>query len=71
MDDLKLHAKSDSKLEGLLRIVKGFSGDTEMEIGLSKFAKAPFKRDKLEKFDHVRLNEETIIKYLEQEKVCK
>ena len=61
MDDLKLYAKDDSELEGLLRIVKGFSYDIGMEFGLSKCAKATFKRGKLEKSDHVRLDEETII----------
>ena len=71
LDDLKLCAKDDSKLEGLLRIVKGFSDDIGMEFGLSKCAKATFKRGKLEKSDHVRLDEETMIKDLEQEKVYK
>ena len=71
MDDLKLYAKDDSELEGLLRIVKGFSDDIGMEFGLSKCAKATFKRGKLEKSDHVRLDEETMIKDLEQEKVYK
>ena len=71
MDDLKLYAKDDNELEGLLRIVKGFSDDIGMEFGLSKCAKATFKRGILEKFDHVQLDEETMIKDLEQEKVYK
>ena len=71
MDDLKLHAKDDSELEELLRIVKGFSDDIGMEFGLSKCAKATIKRGKFEKYDHVQLDEEIIIKDLEQEKVCK
>ena len=69
MDDLKLYAKDYSELEGLLRIVKGFSYDIGMEFGFSKCAKATFKRGKLEKSDHARLDEETMIKDLEQEKV--
>ena len=64
MDDLKLHSKGDNELEGLLRIVKGFSDDIGMDFGLSKCAKATFKRGKLEKSDHVRLDEETMIKGL-------
>ena len=71
MDDLKLSAKDDNKLEGLLRIVKRFSDDIGMEFGLSKCAKATFKRGKLENSDHVWLDEETMIKDLEQEKVYK
>ena len=71
MDDVKLYAKDDYKLKGLLRIVKGFSDDIGMEVGLSKCAKATFKRGKLEKSDHVRLDEETTIKGLKQDKVYK
>ena len=71
MDNLRLYAKDDSELEGLLRMVKGFSHDIGIEFRLSKCAKATFKRGKLEKSDHVRLDEETIIKGLEQEKVYK
>ena len=71
MDDLKLQTKDDSELEGLLIMVKGFSDDIDMEFGLSNCAKATFKRGKLEKSDHVRLDEETMIKDLEQEKVYK
>ena len=70
MDDLKLYAKDDNELGGLLRIVNGFSYDIGMESGLSKCDKAAFKRGKLgklEKSDHVRLDEETVIKDLEQE----
>ena len=70
-DGLKLCAKDDSELEGLSRIVRGFSDDIGMELGLSKCSKATFKRSKLEKFDHVQLDEETMIKDLEQEKVYK
>ena len=66
-DDLKLYAKNDSEPEGLLGIVKGFS-DIGMEFELSMCAKTTFKRGKLEKSDHVRLDEETMIKDPEQEK---
>ena len=69
MDDLKLYAKDE--LEGLLRIVKGSSDDTGMQFGLHKCAKATFKRGKLEKSDHVLLDEETMTKDREQEKVYK
>ena len=71
MDDLKLYAKDDSELKGFLRIVKGISDDIDMEFGLSKCAKATFKKSKLEKSDLVRLEEETMIKDMEQEKVYK
>ena len=56
MDDLKLYAKDDSELEGLVRIVKEFIYDIGMAFELSKCAKATFKRGKLKKYDHVRLD---------------
>ena len=42
-----------------------------MEFGLSKCAKTTFKRGKTEKSNHARLDEETMIKNLGQEKVYK
>ena len=71
MDDSKLYAKDDNELERLLKIVKGFRDNIGIEFGLSKCAKATFKRGRLEKSDHVRLDEETMIKNLKQEKVYK
>ena len=68
MDDLKLYAKDDSELEELLGIVKRFSNDIGTELGLSKCITATFKKSKLEKSDHVRPDEEPMIKDLEQEK---
>ena len=55
---MKLYAKDNSKLERFLQIVKGFSGDIGMEFGLSKCAKATFKRSKLEKSDEKYLGAE-------------
>ena len=57
MDDLKLYAKDDSVLEGLLRIVKGFN-DIGMEFGLSKCPKSTFKRGILENPYPVQLDKE-------------
>ena len=71
MDNLKIYAKDDSKVEGLLKIVKEFSDNIGMESALSKYAQATFKRGKSEKSDHVQLEDEAIIKDLEQEKFNK
>ena len=71
MDDLKLCTKDDSELEGLLRIVKGFSDYIGMKFGLSKCVKATFNRGKLENSDHIWIDGETMIKDLEPEKVYK
>ena len=60
--DLKLYGKDDSKRERFLRIVKGFTDDIGMEIGLGKCTKGVFKRGKLEKSDRkVQLDEKTMI----------
>ena len=45
------------KLEGFFKIVKGFSNDIDMAFGLSKCVKVTFKRGKLEKSNHVRLDQ--------------
>ena len=51
--------------------MKGFSNDIDMEFGMSKCAKTTFRGGKLGKSDHFRLDEETMINNLEQEKVYK
>ena len=70
-DNLKLYATNDSELEGLLRIVKTFSDDNGSDCWLHKCAKATFRRGKLERSDHIQLDEQTMMKDLEQEKVYK
>ena len=62
-DDLKLFAKNDQQLQGLLNIVKQFSDDIQMKFGLDKCAKALFLRGKLLK--SITLDSTTIIKDLE------
>ena len=71
MDDFKLYGKDDNEIEGLLKIVKGFSDHIGMEFGLDKCAKATFKRGKLQETDNINLDEKTMIKDLEQEGVYK
>ena len=56
MDDLKLFAKNDQQLEGLLNIVKQFSHDIGMELGLDKCSKATFFRGKLLKAKNIILD---------------
>ena len=71
MDDLKLYARNDNELEGLLKTVKAFSDDIGMEFGLDKCAKASFKRGKLSTTDNIFLDDDTIIKELDQESTYK
>ena len=65
MDDLKLFAKNDQQLQGLLNIVKQFSDDIQMEFALDKCAKATFFHGKLLKAKNITLDTITIIKSLE------
>ena len=44
MDDLKLFAKNDQQLQGILNIVKQFSDNIWMEFGLDKCTKVTFIR---------------------------
>ena len=67
MDDLKLFASNDNELEGLLKTMKAFSDDIGMEFGLRKCAKATFKKGKLEQIKNVVLDDDSVIKELDQE----
>ena len=71
MDDLKLFAKNDRDLEGLLCTVKQFSDDIGMEFGLNKCAKATFVRGKLTKKESVTLDLDTVIRELDPEETYK
>ena len=65
MDNLKLFAKNDQQLQGLLNIVKQFSYDIRMEFGLDKCAKAAFFCEKLLKAKNITLDTTTVIKDLD------
>lgn len=71
MDDLKLFAKNDQQLEGLLTTVKEFSNDICMEFGLDKCAKATFLKGKLSETSSLNLDVDTIIKELDQNETYK
>ena len=71
MDDLKLFAKDDNNLEGLLQTVKKFSDGISMSFRLDKCSKTTFKRGKLTGTTSVELDRHTVIKDLEREEVYK
>ena len=71
MDDLKLFAKNDQQLQGLLNIVKQFSDDIRKKFGLNKCAKATFFRGKLLKAKNITLDTTTVITDLEPEESYK
>ena len=71
MDDLKLFAKNDQHLEGLLTTVKEFSKDICMDFGLDKCAKATFVKGKLQNSTAINLDFDTTIKELNSEESYK
>jgi len=71
MDDLKTFAKNDNQQEGLLQTVKVFSDDICMQFGLDKCAKATFRKGKLTSTSDIHLEQDTIIKELNQEDTYK
>ena len=71
MDDLKIYAKDDGELEGLLKTVKQFSDDIGMEFGLEKCAKASFTKGRLTSTEAIKIDQDTKIRDLDQEEVYK
>ena len=71
MDDLKLFTKDDNDLESLLQTAKKFSDNIGTSFGLDKCAQATFKRGKLTGKTSVKLDQNTVIKDLEQKEMYK
>ena len=71
VDDLKLYGTSDNQLTGLINTVKNVSDDIKMEFGLDKCAKASFKRGKKVSAKGIPLNDNQVIKDLDQAETYK
>jgi len=71
MDDLKLIAKSEEKLQKQIKTVKNFSDDINMEFGLEKCAKITFKRGKIIHLQNLVIDTNREIQELEQVKTYK
>ena len=56
---------------GLLTIVKGFSDEIQVEVGLDKCSKATFKKGKLTTTENIHVDLNTSIQTLEQESTYK
>ena len=65
MGDLKLFAKDNLELEGLLQTVKKSSDNIGMKFELEKYPKANFLKGKLEKSTSIELDNSMKIKELE------
>ena len=68
---MKLYAKNDDDLKGLLSTVKRFSDDIEMQFGQGKYVKVTFKKDSQEKSKNITLDINTIITEGEHNKTYK
>ena len=71
MDDSKIYAKNDKKLEGLLTTVKIFSYDIQVQFRLDKCAKASVKKGKLTKTTNIELDDKSSIQKLDPEAAMK
>ena len=61
MDDLKDFAKIDQQFQDLLNIVKQFSNDIRMELGLDNCVKLTFFHGKLLKTKNITLDTTKVI----------
>ena len=64
-DDLKLFARNDNELEGLLATAKEFSNDIGMIFGLEKCAKVSFLKGLIQKTTDMKTDINTTIRELE------
>ena len=67
MDDLKLFTPNEEKLAKLLKLVKQYSKDIEMEFELDKCAKCTFVQDNPTKTDNRKIDLERTIQQLANE----
>lgn len=65
MDDLKLFARNDNKLEGLVATTKEFSNGIGMTFGLEKCANVSFLRGLIQKTTDMTVDIDTTIRELE------
>ena len=67
MDDLKLFAKSEERIDTLVRTVHIFSTDIGMEFGMKKCGILTMKRGKVVKCDGIKLPNNEVVKEVEKE----
>ena len=63
---MKLYGTSDNQLTGLINTVQNVSEDIKMEFGLDKCTKASFKTGKKVPAEEILLNDNQVIKHLDQ-----
>ena len=71
MDDLKIYAESDQKLNQLVQAVHEFSRDIKMEFGLDKCSKCTIKEGKKVTSENIQVGEESYIEDLDEDTTYK
>ena len=66
MDDLKLHSRSEKRLDSLIRAVRVFSKDIGMEFGIEKYAMLVMEKEKILKSVGIQLPDGKVIKSLQE-----
>ena len=66
MDGLKLHASNEKPLESFIQIVRVFSNDIGMELGVEKCAVLTMKKGKMANSDEIALPNKTTMEGLKQ-----
>ena len=66
MDDLKLHSRSEKRLDYLVQPVRVFSEDIGMEFGIGKCAMLVMEKRKIVKSVGIELPEGKVIKSLQE-----
>ena len=69
MDDLKLHSRSEKRLDSLVQTVRVFSEDIGMEFGIEKCAMLVMEKGKIVKPVCIELPDGKVIKSLQEVKV--
>ena len=67
MDDLKLYAETDEKLNQLVEAVRKFSRDINMEFGLDKCSKCTIRKGKKAAAENIQLEDGNIIEDLDDD----
>ena len=66
MDDLKLHSRSEKRLDSLVQTVRVFSEDIEMEFCIEKCATLVMQKEKVVKSVDIELPDGKVIKSLQE-----
>ena len=71
IEDLKIYAESDQKLNQLVQAVHEFSRDIKMEFGLDKCSKCTIKKGKKVTSENIQVGEESYIEDLDEDTTYK